>query len=137
VHLDLRDDNVLIGSDGQVWFVDWNWPVRGAAWVDLVCLLLSAFGDGHDADALLKAHPLTRGVDPESVNCLLAVLLTHWACALEEPVPPGSPHLRDHQAWYFDVTRRWLEERLASASAACVRPGSSQRPRLQSDEPEG
>ena len=31
VHMDLRDDNILIDSKDEVWFVDWNWPVVGAA----------------------------------------------------------------------------------------------------------
>ncbi|MGZ5406025.1 MAG: phosphotransferase, partial [Nocardioides sp.] len=34
VHTDVRDDNVLIDTDGRAWFCDWNWPVVGAAWLD-------------------------------------------------------------------------------------------------------
>ena len=36
VHGDLRDDNVIVGDDGTVWICDWNWPVLGAPWLDLV-----------------------------------------------------------------------------------------------------
>ena len=64
VHLDLRDDNVLIDRHHEVWFVDWNWPELGAPWIDLVCLLISASGDGLDADAVLAQHPTSRDVDP-------------------------------------------------------------------------
>lgn len=39
VHLDLRDDNILIDDRGRVWICDWNWPLRGAPWLDLVTLL--------------------------------------------------------------------------------------------------
>jgi hypothetical protein len=113
VHMDLRDDNVLLDAGGGVWFVDWNWPVVGAAWADLVCLVLSAAGDGYDADALLAEHALTRDVDPHAIDAFLAVLWTFWAVAAFEPVPHGSPHLRDHQQWYLDTTRRWLSRRLA------------------------
>lgn len=113
VHLDLRDDNILIGSDGQVWFVDWNWPAVGAPWIDLVCVLLSARGDGIDAEALLAEHPLTRQVDPRSIDSLLAILWSFWALAKTKPVPEHSPHLRDHQAWYLDVTEDWLRARLS------------------------
>ena len=113
VHMDLREDNVLIGPDDGVWFVDWNWPVVGAEWVDLVCIVVSAAGDGHDGDALLSAHPLTREVDPAAIDSLLAVLWSFWAAAVHEPVPHGSPHLRDHQRWYLDTTREWLTARLA------------------------
>jgi hypothetical protein len=112
VHMDLREDNILIDSADQVWFVDWNWPVVGADWVDLVCLVLSAVGDGYDGESLLATHPLTRDVDPRAVNALLAVLWSFWAVGVLDPVPHGSPHLRDHQRWYLDTTRAWLERRL-------------------------
>jgi hypothetical protein len=114
VHMDLREDNVLIDRRGGVWFVDWNWPVVGAAWADLVCLVLSAAGDGYDADALLAGHVLARDVDPHAIDAFLAVLWTFWAVAAFEPVPHGSPHLRDHQRWYLDTTRSWLGRRLAA-----------------------
>lgn len=113
VHMDLRDDNVLLGRDGGVWFVDWNWPVVGAPWVDLVCLLLSARGDGLDVEGVLAEHPLSRDVDANSIDALLAVLWTFWAGAVRQPVPQFSPHLRDHQAWYLGVTEAWLRERLS------------------------
>lgn len=112
VHLDLRDDNILIGSDGEVWFVDWNWPAVGAPWIDLVCVLLSARGDGIDVGALIAAHPLTREVDPRSIDSLLAILWSFWAVARTQPVPESSPFLRDHQAWYLEVTEDWLRQRL-------------------------
>ncbi|MGI8434621.1 MAG: phosphotransferase family protein [Nocardioidaceae bacterium] len=113
VHMDLRDDNVLISATGEVWFVDWNWPVAGAPWIDLVCLLLSAGGDGHDVEAVLAQHPLTDDVDPVAVDALLAVLWSFWADGMLRPVVASSPHLRAHQAWYADVTRNWLDQRLA------------------------
>lgn len=116
VHLDLRDDNVLITREGEVWFVDWNFPAIGAPWIDLVCLLLSARGDGLDVEAILRSHPLSRDVDPRAINALLALLWSYWGIAMTEPVPPHSPHLRDHQRWYGDVTRDWLHERLTSRS---------------------
>jgi len=112
VHMDLRDDNVLIGSAGDVWFVDWNWPVLGAGWIDTICILLSARGDGLDVEAELSRHPLTRGTDPMAINTLLAVLWSFWGTAITQPVPQSSPHLRDHQSWYEEVTRGWLADRL-------------------------
>ncbi|MBA2446337.1 MAG: phosphotransferase [Nocardioidaceae bacterium] len=112
VHMDLRDDNVLIGVTGCVWFVDWNWPVSGADWIDTLCVLLSARGDGLDVEAELAQHPLTREVDPVAIDGLLAALWSFWGVSMTKPVPLSSPHLRDHQTWYAEVTRDWLTERL-------------------------
>jgi len=112
VHMDLRDDNILIDASDGVWFVDWNWPVRGAAWIDLICLLLSARGDRIDVEGILQTHPLTRDVEAHAIDVLLAVLWSYWAVESHQEVPDSSPHLRDHQRWYLDVTRDWLAERL-------------------------
>lgn len=114
VHLDLRDDNVLIDASGGVWFCDWNWPAVGAPWIDLICVLLSARGDGLDVDRMIADHPLTRDVDPHSIDCLLAALWSFWGVAKTQPVPVRSPHLRDHQTWYAEVTEMWLRDRLAA-----------------------
>jgi Phosphotransferase enzyme family len=114
VHLDLRDDNVLMGTDGRVWIVDWNWPVVGAPWVDLVCVLLSARGDGIDVEPLLARHPLAHGVAAESIDSLLAVLWSFWATTVDAPGPESSPFLRHHQRWYLDATEEWLRDRLST-----------------------
>ena len=60
MHTDARDDNFRITRDGRACSCDWNAPVVGAAWIDTVCLLMTASGDGLDADALLAERPLTR-----------------------------------------------------------------------------
>lgn len=117
VHLDLRDDNLLIGRrDREVWIVDWNFPYLGAAWVPLVTVLLSAAGDGHDADAILTTHPLSREVAARDIDSFLAVLWLYFTTSRERDVPTHSPHLRDHQAWYADVTRDWLSRRLGTSA---------------------
>jgi hypothetical protein len=111
-HLDLRDDNILIDTSGSVWICDWNWPLAGAPWLDLVTLLLSASGDGLDADAILDSHPLTRDVERRSIDSWLATLWLYFTTTKEHPVPPHSPHIRDHQEWYDEATRDWLIKRL-------------------------
>ena len=108
VHTDLRDDNIMIGDDGYVWIVDWNWPVVGAAWFDLVTLLISAHGDGIDADALLVQSPLTADVDPRAIDAMLALLYGYFVTASLEPAARTSPYLRQHQDWYARATARWL-----------------------------
>jgi hypothetical protein len=112
VHMDLRDDNVLLDGAGGVWFVDWNFPAVGAPWVDLLCILLSTRGDGIDVEEILRTNPLTRDVDPGAIDTLLGVLWPFWADEVSRPVPASSPHLRAHQRWYLDVTAGWLIERL-------------------------
>jgi hypothetical protein len=111
-HLDLRDDNILIDDSRQVWMCDWNFPLMAAPWIDLITVLLSAAGDGLDVEPIVAGHPLTRDVDPRSVDALLANLWLYFAKAMDQPVPEFCPHLRDHQRWYAEATADWLSRRL-------------------------
>lgn len=115
-HLDLRDDNLLIDTSQRVWICDWNWPLRAAPWVDLICVLASAYGDGlaEETESIVRMHPLTRDVDPRSIDALLANLWLYFTTSMEAPVPAHSPHLRDHQRWYAAATATWLTRRLAA-----------------------
>lgn len=111
VHTDVRDDNILIRPDGSALLCDWNWPARGAAWLDTVFLMIGPRGDGIDVDAVLAATPLTADVPAEHVDVVLALLTGYFLRQSDEPVPPTSPHLRDVQAWQGEVTWDWLCER--------------------------
>jgi aminoglycoside phosphotransferase (APT) family kinase protein len=110
VHTDARDDNFLLTGDGGV-LCDWNWPALGPAWVDTVLLLISASGDGLDADALLAERPLTRDADPEDVDCLLALVCGYFLHHRHDPPRSASPYIRVHQAWYADAAWAWLSRR--------------------------
>ncbi|SDS90705.1 phosphotransferase family protein [Microlunatus soli] len=111
VHADLRDDNMLIGSDGSGWVCDWSFPVLGRSFIDLVTLLLSIRGDGLDADALLAASPLLTPADADGVDSLLADLMLYYVISAAKPGPDNSPYLRDHQRWNGKVAARWLADR--------------------------
>ncbi len=111
VHTDARDDNFLLTPDGRAVLCDWNWPVLGPAWADTVMLLVSAAGDGIDADAVLAGRRLTRDVDPEHVDVLLALLCGYFLEVRDRPVPNSSPYLRVHQDWYARATWGWLARR--------------------------
>jgi Ser/Thr protein kinase RdoA (MazF antagonist) len=111
VHGDLRDDNVILGTDGRVWVCDWNFPSVGPAWADPLCLAISCFGDGLDADALLAATGLVGPADTEAVDAALALLLGYFLHAGRQPPPDRSPYLRRHQAWYAAVVEDWLRAR--------------------------
>ena len=110
-HTDVRDDNLLVAADGTVLLCDWNWPVAGAAWLDTVFLLMGASGDGADADTLLATRRLTAEVPDEHVDAVLALAAGYFLGSAEDPVPPTSPHLRDHQRWYGEACWRWLCQR--------------------------
>jgi hypothetical protein len=111
VHTDVRDDNVLIRRDGTAVFCDWNWPTSGAAWLDTLFLLIGPRGDGLDVDAVLAARPLTRAVPAEHLDAALALVTGYFFKSADDPVPPTSPYLRDHQRWQGEVVWQWLSER--------------------------
>ena len=111
VHTDVRDDNMLVRPDGTAVFCDWNWPVRGAAWLDTLIMMIGPRGDGLDVDAILAARPLTRDVPAEHVDRVLALVIGYFFKSQDDPVPATSPYIRDHQRWQGDVLWRWLGER--------------------------
>lgn len=115
VHLDVRDDNLLLTDDGRVLVCDWSWMVLGAPWVDTVGLLVGAHGDGLDADGLLAAHPLTRDVPAADVDAFLVALAGYFVEASARPEVDTSPYLRTHQRWYRDATLTWLATRRPAA----------------------
>ena len=111
VHCDARDDNFLIDPDGRAWLCDWNWPVRGAAWLDSFLTLIGPRGDGLDVESVIAARPLLREVPPEHLDIVLALLVGYFLRQRDEPVPPTSPHIREHQSWQGEVCWAWLCER--------------------------
>jgi hypothetical protein len=111
VHCDARDDNFLIPREGRALLCDWDWPALGAGWIDAVDLLISAYGDGLDADAILSEHPLTRDADPEHVDAWIASLCGLMLEGRDRPVPPTSPYLRVHSRWWSEASWAWLAQR--------------------------
>jgi hypothetical protein len=111
VHTDVRDDNLILRSDGSAVLCDWNWPVTGAAWLDTLFLMIGPRGDGVDVDAVLAARPLTRDVPADHVDAMLALVVGYFFKSGDEAEVPSSPYLRDHQRWQGDVVWQWLCER--------------------------
>ncbi|MGZ4777124.1 MAG: phosphotransferase [Oryzihumus sp.] len=111
VHTDARDDNFLVTTGGRALLCDWNWPARGPRWVDSVLLMISAAGDGLDAEELLGRRRLTRDADPEAVDALLALVCGFFLEARTQPVPNSSPWIRVHQDWYAQTAWAWLSRR--------------------------
>ena len=111
VHTDIRSDNVLIDADGRARICDWNWPVLGASWFDSFAALIGPRGEGIDVDRVLATRRLFRDVDAEALDINLALYVGYFFAQATQPVPPTSPHLRDHQRWQGEVCWEWLAER--------------------------
>jgi hypothetical protein len=111
VHTDVRDDNVLLTPDGRALFCDWNWPGRGASWLDSLFLLIGPRGDGLDVETVIAQRRLLRDVPPDHVDRVLALVAGYFLKSAADPVPPTSPYLRDVQRWQGDVVWAWLGER--------------------------
>ena len=111
VHTDVRDDNVLLDTDGRAWFCDWNFPVAGAPWLDSLLMLVGPRGDGLDVAAVLAERPLLRDVPADDVDTVIALVTAYFLKSAADPVPPTSPFLRIHQRWQGEVCWEWLCER--------------------------
>ncbi len=111
VHTDIRDDNILIRPDGTALLCDWNWPTRGAVWLDSLLLLIGPRGDGLDVEAHIAGHPLLAEIPADDIDVFLALVLGYFAVSADQPVPATSPHMRAAQAWQRDVIDDWLAER--------------------------
>lgn len=111
VHADLRADNILLTTDGRALACDWNWPALAPPWIDLVVLLISAYGDGLDVDPALADRALTRDVPADHVDAWLAALCGFMLESAAQPVPSSSPYLRQHAAWYAEASWAWLSDR--------------------------
>ncbi|MGH3362636.1 MAG: hypothetical protein ACRDOM_09295 [Nocardioides sp.] len=111
VHTDVRDDNVILDRSGKAWFCDWNWPALGAAWLDSFFMLIGPRGDGLDVERVIAERPLLRDVPAAHLDAVLALLVGYFFKQQDEPVPPTSPHIRDHQRWQGEVCWAWLCER--------------------------
>jgi hypothetical protein len=111
VHFDARDDNFVVDPSGRAWLCDWNWPALGPAWMDTVHLLVSAYGDGIDADAVLGSRGLTAHVPDEHVDTVIAGLCGFMLAARGRPTPTSSPYLRVHSNWYAEAAWAWLAHR--------------------------
>jgi len=111
VHLDIRGDNVLLGENGAVWFVDWPWATRGPAWADVAILLVDAARSGHDPEPLLATSPHTKGVEPAWITGFLAGFAGMMSEGSRRPPPPGLPGLRNFQRVCLSAALTWLRQR--------------------------
>ena len=111
VHLDLRADNLLVGSDGSLVIIDWPWAVRGARWVEQALLLIEFISSGDssvDPDHWIGQLARTHRIEPLTVVGLLVGVLSYFEAGGRQPDPPGLPTLRAFQRFQADALRGWL-----------------------------
>lgn len=109
-HFDVRNDNLLLGPDGDVIFIDWGIAMTGPKWSDLLMLALQ------DPDPIAVDRHLRAWISPDLEELLTDFLVAFggsqaWDSQL--PVPRRLPTLR---AYLADDAERLLR-------AAAVRLG--------------
>ncbi|MCX9190151.1 aminoglycoside phosphotransferase [Carbonactinospora thermoautotrophica] len=114
VHADLRADNLLRDAAGRVWVVDWSWPSRGAAWLDIAFLVPQLILAGHtpaEAEDLARRVPAWRRADPEAVTAFAVAAAGYWTRSSREPEPAGVVGLRAYQARAARAGIAWAAHR--------------------------
>jgi aminoglycoside phosphotransferase (APT) family kinase protein len=107
LHSDLRADNLIIGTDGEVHLVDWAHACSGAPWVDLMLLLTEVDRSRVDPDEILAK----AGAPSEGVDALLCAFAGFLAERCRRPAPPGLPTIRAYQRAYAAFVTGWLARR--------------------------
>jgi aminoglycoside phosphotransferase (APT) family kinase protein len=112
LHLDARDDNMIVQPSGEVVLVDWPWAASGDPILDVVGFVPSAMLRGvTDPEAVLAATGAGRRATPEAVTSLIAAIAGFMEDARRRPQPPGIPTVRAFQAAQAGAAGAWLRQR--------------------------
>jgi hypothetical protein len=110
LHLDIRGDNVLL-TETDVWFVDWPWACRGAAWIDPLLFAFSVESQGGPpANEVFARSQRTGDADPSAVAATLSAAAGMLINRSLLPPPPGLPTIRPFQAAQGRVALSWLRD---------------------------
>jgi aminoglycoside phosphotransferase (APT) family kinase protein len=113
LHADLRADNILL-TPSRVFFIDWPWASRGAAWVDLAFMLPSvAMQHGPKPWEIFDVHPLGRAAPAAAVTAVVAATAGFMIRGSRLPPPPGLPTVRAFQRDQGRAVLEWLKRRTA------------------------
>jgi hypothetical protein len=108
LNTDVRADNLLL-TDDDVYFVDWPYACRGAAFVDHVFFAPSvAMQGGPEPDELLALSQAGRDARPDDLAAMVCALAGYLVYQSLRPPPPGLPTVRAFQAAVAEVSMRWL-----------------------------
>jgi len=111
LHTDLRADNILL-TPSRVFFIDWPWASRGAAWVDLAFMLPSvAMQRGPKPWEIFDAHPVGRRAPAAAVTAVVAAAAGFMIRGSRLPPPPGLPTVRAFQRDQGVPALEWLKRR--------------------------
>lgn len=113
LHVDLRDDNLLLDAQGRVVVVDWPHAAMGAAWVDALGLLPSvAMGATVDPQEVWARFGPAQAAEPQAVDAVLAALTGYFLFGSLQPAPRNMPTVRAFQRAQGDAALAWLRRRL-------------------------
>lgn len=116
IHLDVRDDNLLLRRDGSAVVVDWGMSRSGPSWVDQVLLAAHRVDrpefDDQVADLATYGASADRGAAlPDDVTDLVLALGASLAALRDRPVP-GLPEIDEfrkrEQVRFLEGARRRL-----------------------------
>jgi hypothetical protein len=114
LHADLRADNVLLGADGSVTFVDWPWACVGAAFFDPLLMLPSiGLSGGPAPHDVVARYGLFADVDHEDVLAVAVAMAGFFTRACLDPAPQGLPALPAFQRAQSEVALAWVRTLLS------------------------
>jgi hypothetical protein len=110
LHGDLYPFNLLLTPD-RVVAVDWPHAWVGAPFCDALTLMSSASLSGVDPQPLADCHPLTRDLDPRSVDVFLAVHAGFLFRVATNAGPATDPRLTAMMTKLGTASLTWLRRR--------------------------
>ncbi len=113
VHFDAYPHNILLTA-GQVLFVDWPHARLGGPFIDLLLLLSSAAASGIDPEPILARQPLTAGIEPRTIDAVLAAHTGFCLAGALLPAPPGLEPIIEAKLGLGHAAITWLAQRIAS-----------------------
>jgi aminoglycoside phosphotransferase (APT) family kinase protein len=113
VHFDLYPHNILL-APRRVLFVDWPHARLGAPLVDLVIVLSSAAADRIDPEPILRNQAETAGLEPGTIDAVLAAHAGFLLSGGLSPTPPGVEPIIEAKLHLGYGAVNWLQQRLTN-----------------------